>query len=886
MVNGTVAGFFLSSQGTTAEGTGAMQVRGPTSLKASNEPLVVVDGVIFQGSIQDINPNDIESIDILKDASSAAVFGARSAAGVLIVTTKRGNQGKPTIEVSAKIGFAGVTKHIKPADPEQYLIYKRDYRNRMNPNAPSNYYTNPNELPSDISIQQWLDYDASHTGDAMRTWLNRLNVTPIEQNNYLNGVVTDWYDDIYKNGLRQDYNFSLYGGNENVNYFWSNGWVKNQGISVGDVYEVFRSRFNIDAKITNFLKVGFNAQFSADDKSSDRVNLTAAIRMSPFTTQYDENGKEIMYPNDDTLVDNPFLYYLHRDRLNKTQAFFGTFMATLTLPYGFSYNLAFANRFSWTKDYYFDPIVTPNGLSNSGYGQRINQSVYDYSIDNILKWNQVYAGIHKFDFTFLFNVEKFQSWSDTQTNSKFSPSDALSFHALQGGVNPSITNNDEYSTGNALMARLNYTLQEKYLMTLSYRRDGYSAFGLNNPYANFTSAALGWNIAEEKFFLKDLFSQLKLRASWGTNGNREIGRYDALARLGTTLYFYGNTSSVGVFTNTMANQDLKWERTAALNFGIDFSLLKSRVFGSIDYYDMTTNDLLLNRALPVLIGYSSVTSNLGELKNKGFELTLNTINVREKNIEWNSMFTFSFNRNKITHLYGDMVNVLDANGNVIGQKEADDPTNGWFIGQSIDRIWDYEILGIYQSNEADEAAKFGKQPGDIKLRDVNGDGLLVPEDDKVFQGHTTPQFRFGLRNDIRFLRDFELSFFIRADIGAYGINNEYKHNTSGGQYERSNWYAFPYWTPENPDNEWARLSSNFSSPAFNVYVNRSFARLQELSLSYELPAKYIKKYNVGRVRLFINANNLVTLTKWNFWDPETLSTPMPRNTTFGVNISL
>lgn len=885
MLNGTVAGFFLSELSTSAEGGGKMQVRGPTSLKASNEPLVVVDGVIFQGSINDINPADIESIDILKDASSAAVFGARSASGVLIVTTKGGKEGKPTIGFSTKLGISSITKHMKPSGPEDYLTAKKGLRNRMNPNAPAHYYTNPSELPSDISIQDWLEYDAAYT-DPTVTWLNRLNVSSIEQKNYLNGIVTDWYNDIYRNGLRQDYNLSISGGSPNVRYYWSNGYINNQGISIGDEFKTFRSRLNLNATITKFLRVGVNAQFSNSDRSSTPVSLVSAIRMSPYTTRYDENGKEIMYPNDDTLVENPFLYYEYRDRLNKTQSLFATITADLILPYGFSYQLAYANRFSWGKNYTFNPITTPSGLSSSGNGERQNTSVYDYSIDNILKWNKVYADMHKFDFTFLANLEKYQSWSDTQSNNKFSPSDILSYHALQGGTNPSLSNDDQYSTGIALMARLNYTLRNRYLLTLSYRKDGYSAFGLNNPYADFTSAAVGWNIAEEQFFKKDLFDQLKLRVSWGTNGNRDIGRYDALARLAITRYLSGNNLSIGVYTNTMANTDLKWERTEALNFGIDFSMLKNRIHGSVDYYDMTTNDLLLDRTLPIIIGYRSVSSNLGELKNKGLEITLNSVNIKNSMIEWNSILTFSFNRNKIIHLYGDMVDVLDSNGNIIGRKEADDPTNSWFIGQAIDRIWDYEVLGVYQLNELEEAKKYGKEPGDIKLRDVNEDGRLVPNDDKIFQGYKTPRFRLGLRNNFRFLKNFELSFFIRADLGVYTQNNEYKNSFAGGQFERTNWYNFPYWTPENGENKWARLASNFSSPAFNMYENSSFVRLQDISLSYNLPNTLVNRFGVSDVMLFVNARNLITISSWSLWDPESRNIPMPKNFTFGLSFSL
>lgn len=886
MLNGTVAGIYLSEQGTTADGVGKMEVRGPTSIQASKEPLLVVDGVIFQGSVQDINPSDIESVDVLKDASSAAVFGARSASGVLIITTKKGKTGKPTVNFSSKIGFVDVTKDMRPSSPEKYLATREAYRMRMNPNAPSGYYMNPNNLPQGVSLEQWMNYDPSNTGDPITTYLNRLSISQAEQQNYLNGITTDWYDEVFRKGLRQDYNVSLSGGTEDISYYWSNGYTKNAGVTVGDDYSVFRSRLNLSAKVTNFLRLGVNAQFTSEDKSSTPINITQMLKMSPYLTRYDKNGEEIMYPNDDILLENPFLYYRYRDQLTKNQSLFATITADVTLPYGFSYRMAFANRFLWGKDYYFDPITTPNGLSNKGFGSRENSSVYDYSLDNILKWNKEYADVHRFDFTFLFNVEKYQSWKDKQTNSQFSPNGALSFHGIQGGTNPNVSSEDEYSTGLALMARLNYTFKDRYLMTVSYRRDGYSAFGLNNPYSNFMSAALGWNIAEEKFFKKTLFDQLKLRASWGTNGNRDIGRYEALAKLAATKYFYGNNTVIGVYTSTMANNDLKWERTESLNFGVDFSLLKTRIYGSLDAYMMTTSGVLLNRTLPKIIGYSTVMSNLGELKNNGMELTVNTVNIQNPKLEWTSMFTFSFNRNKINHLYGDMVDIVDGNGKVIGKREANDPTNCWFIGESIDRIWDYEVLGVYQENEAEEAKKYGKEPGDMKLRDVNGDGQLIPEDDKVFQGYKTPRFRLGLRNSFRFLRDFELSFFLRADLGVYAKNNERKNVNLIGQFERANWYDLPYWTPGSGENEWARLSSNSSSPSFDVWENSSFLRLQELTFAYNLPKAIAEKLHVGNLRVYLNAHNLFTISGWSLWDPESHTLPMPKTYTIGLNLSL
>lgn len=886
MLNGTVAGF-NSNQGTSAAGGGSMEVRGPTSLAANNSPLIVLDGVIYNGSIGDINPNDIESIDILKDASSAAIFGARSASGVLIVTTKRGKSSKPTINFTTKIGVTGLTNHMRPQSPEEYLESRGDYWADVNQDKPEHYYTDPNNLPSGVSLDEWKNYDATPSDDPVQMWFDRMGMTQIELDNYKAGKTVDWYNEVYRNGIRQDYDMSLSGGSNSLQYYWSIGYTDNQGVQLGDDYKNIRSRVNIDADVTDFLKVGVNAQFADRDQSSQNASLGNAISASPYGNIYEEDGVTLtFYPHGDAMSQNPLLYYKYRDRLDYTQTLFATLFGELTLPYGFSYRINYANRYSWDKSYYFDPVTTPNGFSNNGYGQRVDASVYEWQVDNIFKWQKTFADVHDVNATFLINAEKYQSWRSTQSNTEFAPSGALSFHALQAGINPNLSDNDNYSTGNALMARVNYSFKDKYILTATWRRDGYSAFGQKHPYAEFPSAALGWRISEEEFFNVSWMDYLKLRVSWGANGNRAVGRYDALARLGTTKYIYGTTLATGVYASTMANSDLRWERTEALNFGFDFGIFDNIVYGAVDYYDMTTTDLLLNRSLPRIIGYTSVAANLGELANKGFELTLNSNNLNNNTVKWKSSLVFSFNRNKIEHLYGEMIDVLDEEGNVIGQREADDIGNGWFIGEALDRIWDYEILGVWQLGEEEAAAVYGKQPGDMKLRDVNENDNLNPTDDKTFQGYKRPQYKVGLRNDFTLFKHIEISAFFRADLGFYGVNNLHLNSGSNSDFERRNRMYRPYWSFDNPINDYARLNSDTDSPSFNYWENRSFLRLQDLSVGYNFPSSKLKKYKIQRLKVFMNFRNILTITGWEHYDPESQRSMMPKYSSIGINVTL
>ncbi|MDR3251939.1 MAG: SusC/RagA family TonB-linked outer membrane protein [Tannerella sp.] len=880
-LNGAVAGFNTGS-GTSASGSSGMEIRGQASISANNTPLIVLDGVIYNGSINDVNPLDIETIDVLKDASSAAVYGARSAAGVVIINTKRGKGEKPTVDFSMQLGMTDFTKEIKPMGIDDFMKYRKDFQIRTNPGKQTGYYEHPDHLPSGVDLSAWQNYDAAHSSDPLETWMSRLNLRSIEQENYRNGMYYDWYDNSTRTGLRQNYDVSLSGGTARMKYYWSLGYTDNMGKVKGDAFKTIRSRINADAKVTDFLNVGVNAQFANRDEGYTQVNLSNVVQVSPLGMPYNDDGSIRWYPNDDSGIGNPFSAYDYRDYFNLNQQLFTNLYADVKLPFGFSYRVTYVNRFSWNKNYYFDPIDIPSGSVANGIGERINTSAYEWQIDNIVSWKKTF-GIHDFYATFLYNAEKRQAWKDTGHSEDFSPNGLLGYHQLQSGISQTLSNTDEYSTGTAIMGRLNYTLLDRYLLTLSARRDGYSAFGQNHPYALFPSGALAWNIYKESFMKSaDWLDNLKIRISYGVNGNRDIGIYEALAKLGTTKYLTDGNLISGVYSNTMANSDLKWEKTAAFNIGLDFAVCDNRLSGTLDYYDMSTTDLLLSRSLPAIIGYQSVMSNMGELLNKGFETTLNANAVNNEHFSWNSTMTFSMNRNKIKHLYGEMIDVLDENGNVIGQKEADDIDNRRFIGQALDRIWDYEFMGIYQLGEEDAALPFGKAPGDVKLYDADGNGVSTQED-KTFQGYTKPRYRLGWRNDFMVFKNFQVSFFLRADLGHHSTNALLVNTDHMG--DRRNNYDIPYWTSENPTNSYTRQNT-VNTPVFAIYESRSFVRLQDLSVSYDLPQALSTKLSLNRCRIYVSSRNLLTLTKWSGWDPESGNTPMPRIFTFGINLSL
>ncbi len=868
---------------TNAEGNSGISIRGQTSLGATNSPLIVVDDVIFQGDLSSINPADVESVNVLKDASAAAVYGSRAAAGVIIITTKKGRTGKPTVNIKSTIGLAhaGVIEDIY--GPEGYLTYRRDVQDRFNPGNPDGYYDDPNNLPNGLTLNDWLDFDglSGTTVDPTEIWLGRLELTEIEIENYNAGRTLDYEDIVFQTGLRTNNTISLSGSSDNFSYYSSLGFVENEGISRYEEYQAVRGRLNLEADVNDFISIGTNIQASSQTQPTRLPNTIQKYEnTSPYGSLYYDDGTIKHLPHDDALNSN-ILLYEYQDNYYKQREVFSNIYGKIKLPFGFSYRVNWTNRLVDLQDYRFSPVIATLG-SGGDNGSRREFTNHRWMVDNIFNWNRTIGDIHHFDFTFLYNVEEGQTWNSVQSNSQFSPNDALGYHNLSIGANPQLSGEDTRYTADAMMGRLNYGLLDRYYLTLTLRRDGYSAFGQANPRAYFPAVSFAWRLSDEGFLAGgDLIDNLKLRLSWGQNGNREIGIYSALSTLRPTTYIYDQSTVFGVSASALANQGLKWETTSSYNIGLDFGILRSRIYGSMDAYYAVTTDQLLRRSLPIITGFNSIFANLGEVQNRGFELALNTVNMDQGKFRWESAFSFWMNRNKIVHLYGDMVDVLDENGNVIGTREEDDIQNDWYIGHAIDEIFDYKIIGIWQLEESEDAALFGKEPGDVKIEDVNGDGILDNED-RVFQGNRLPQYRLSLRNDLTY-GNFDFSILINSFLDYYGSNSEH-FNFRVGQ-ERINKRVTPYWTEDNPTNEWTRIYSANSSPATNWWENKSFVRIQNITLGYNFPNSLIQRVDIQKLRLYANVQNLPALSGWAYnWDVET-SAPTPLIYTLGIDLS-
>lgn len=456
---------------------------------------------------------------------------------------------------------------------------------------------------------------------------------------------------------------------------------------------------------------------------------------------------------------------------------------------------------------------------------------------------------------------------------------------MSSGIKPVLNSNDQMQTGLGLLWRLNYSLMDRYLFTVSLRRDGFSAFGQNDPYGMFPALALGWRLSEESFIKSlDLFTNLKLRLSWGQNGNRDIGRYAAFSQLSITDVIQNGTNYKAVYPNSLANNNLKWETTTAFNVGLDFGILQDRLYGSVDVYFNKTTDLLMDRAMSSISGYGSIASNLGQINNKGVEVTLTSLNVDiPDKVRWTTSFIYSTNKNEIKHLYGKMVNVLDASGNIIGQREDDDVQNGWYIGHGIYDIYDYKWTGIWQLGEEKEALKYGKQPGDPKVLDVNSDGVIDTHD-KVWQGSTIPLHRMTITSNLNLWNCINFSFVLRGEFKWKSIEN-LARNEDNRYFATANSVWTRYWTPWNPDKDYARLGANTNNPTINIYKKRNYVKMQNIALSYNFPKSLIGKLNIENLRVSFNVDNAFTISKWRVTDPM-MDRVSPRIWTFGINMTI
>ena len=668
------------------------------------------------------------------------------------------------------------------------------------------------------------------------------------------------------------------------------GYMKNQGALISDEYQAIRANMKLNATVTKWLEIGANVNFQDRSDGEVGVDLDYQLRNSPYADYKDKDGNFVQYPLSGEYSQRGYNYEFQKQYLELEKGYTtlnSIFNAKVTLPFNITYTFNASPRYQFFYDRYFMSASLPGSDPASRGANREQAKRFDWSLNNTINWDYTFNKKHHLILTLVQEAEERRYWKDRIEARNILPSDALGFHNTKNGTkeDSSYSSFDEHETADALMARLFYSYDDRYMVTGSIRRDGYSAFGSSNPYATFPSIGTAWSFTNEKFFKwSNIMSNGKLRASYGKNGNRQLeDPYLALANLyegaGKLQGYINSSGELSLYrylmANRMQNPNLQWEKTQSWNFGLDFGFLNDRISGSIEYYDMSTHDMIMKQRLPEFTGFEFIYSNLGQVDNRGIEISLNTLNIDKKDFKWTTTLGFSYNKNEIKHLYYQYEN----------GKEMDDKTNGWFIGQSIGAIWDYRVTGIWQKEEAAEAAKYGQVPGDPKVENsytaddkVNADGTVTPvynDNDKQFLGKRVAPFNWSLRNEFTLWRDFTFSFNLYSYMGHKSLAGYYLNfDDDGGRmsYALQNVPEKEYWTIDNPTNKYARIEAQGpkggpSSPG-KLY-DRSFIRLENISLGYTLPKKWTSRFDVERVKVYGSIRNVATWAKdWEYGDPE------------------
>lgn len=873
-IKGAVTGLDVGYSNSAGTSPGIL-IRGQNSISGSNTPLIVVDGIIFPGSINDINPNDIATIDVLKDASSIAVYGSRSSNGVVAITTKKGKNGKPKFSFSMK-------------------------------NSAEMWACKPDLMTAD----QWLESTMARNNYKDASFL-------VEQQleNYNNGISTDWFDLVTRTGYFQDYQASVSGANDRLNYYLSASYTGDKGIVKGDDYNRLTLKAKIDTEINSWLKIGVDASYARSDYSGIGANLWSVQQMSPYAMPYrgDGSGQLEKYPNgtneavnplwgvDDGTIDNSDIR--NNFRLNAFGEIKFPFLEGLSYKINYSTNLDISNGSNFTHESYYTYVgryddekryaasTQKNYLTNAN-GNDDNSRTSAWVLDNILSYSNRF-GKHYVDITAVATRDRSNYKWKRATGSDFSSNGntLLGINGLPFAKTQKIYNNATRTTNIGYLIRGAYNYNNTYYFTATYRRDGASVFGANTKWGNFGAVGASWRISNEAFMKKQTFlNDLKLKVSWGRNGNQGIGAYSTLSRVaagpgGGIKVTFGNTGSVqyGINQTTIGNDNLGWETTEAWNIGFESSWFNNRIAFDVDVYFSKTYDQLFNRTIPVMSGFSSMLSSMGEVQNRGIEMTLRTENIRTKDFSWNSSFTFWLNRDKLTHLYGDD---LDGDG-----KEDDDIGNRLFIGKSIHSIYGMEQDGIVQESDVEYMEKNGVTAGTPKYVDYNKDGF-INSDDRHIIGNSNPNFKLNMSNTLKY-KNFEFYCMI---VGTFGGNGYYQSSNKAAYIIGGNGDSFgvnsmyvPFWTPENKSNKYPAATYTGDS-YFLGLQSRAYVRLQDINLSYTFNHPCFKKLGIDVLRFFVTGKNLLTFTGWKGGDPEIGNSivsgtyPVMKSLSFGLNI--
>ncbi|MEO6948599.1 MAG: TonB-dependent receptor [Ginsengibacter sp.] len=884
-LQGRAAGVLVQNTDGAPGGNTTIRIRGMNSINGGNNALIVIDGL--QGAnLNSLNPNDIASIDILKDASATAIYGAQGANGVVLITTKLGKKGKPAIGYNLTFG-------------SQSLAHKLDLMNA------ADYARTRNA------------FSATEDGSGVQP---APIFTDAEIKEFDTKGGTDWQNVIYRTAPMQNHELSISGGTDNVKYLVSAGYLDQEGVMINSSYKRFSLRANLNAVITPWATFGMHwngikEKGNSPDFGDAQIGFlglapNVAPRWGPTVPVFDENGNYSKHPLSYGPSDswNPLASAVEPLRNNNTNSnlvnAFVEFkpLAGLSLKITGGANISNNGKLTYYNQKTFD------GIQNTGLGIADDMSNTRYQNSNILTYDKK-IGDHRLTFTAVAE-QQFEKYNFNSTRGANFLVDQTGIFNLGGAALVTAGSNATERVLNSYLGRINYTYLNKYLLTASYRADGSSVFGANNKWGYFPSASVAWRASEEKF-IKDLniFSDMKFRVSWGITGNQGIAPYQTLSSISSGgNYPYNGTegTDLGFYIANAANPFLKWESTTQSNFGIDVGLFNGRLSVTADYYIKTTDDLLMPRTLPSYTGFSSVLDNIGSIENKGIEFAISG-DPLVGNVRWNTGFTISSNRNKVLDLGGiDKIGYVTSSGGY----GVNTPFMYLVPGEPFGQIYGYGYEGVWSTGKSSEAAAYGQLPGDPKYTDVNDDGVIDVNDVKVI-GNAFPDYIFGWSNTLSY-KNFELRFLIQGSEGNKLFNVPRIRIESS--YEGTSSSLLDRWTPTNQDTDVPafipqsqRDDANLTNKVLLGTDQRlgrwvedaSYIRLKNVTLTYTLPKNILNKIHFTDLRVFISGTNMFTSTKYSGYNPEVSafngndaqigvdfsSYPQSKIISFGMNLS-
>ncbi len=843
-LQGRAAGVLVTQNSARPGGTTSIRIRGTGSVNASNEPLYVIDGFPTTGNLNSINPNDIASIEILKDASATAIYGSRGSNGVVIVTTKRGREGQSSVNFESYYGIQSVRRKIPLLNAREYA----EFINEARVNGGGTPY-----------------FDGSSA--------DRPSVSSL-------GTGTDWQDEVFREAPIQNYQLSFMGGESKTHYAISGSYFDQRGIITNSYFKRYSLRANLDREVKSWLKVGLSMQGAYGDSNSARTETegginsgvtNAAINFAPTFPVYNTAGTYYrdQGPLNGNNVDNPLGIASEITDLLRTTRLLANIFADVSLAKGLMFRTSWGGDLFNSKTNYYATRQIALGANTNGRASVSALQTVNWLNENTLTYTREIGSAHTLTTLMGYTTQTYHSEDVTANAIGFNDDFAL-YHNLGAGATlqvPASSGSDWALI--SYLARINYGFDDRFLLTLTARRDGSSRFGPSNKYGFFPSGALAWRLINEKFMQNQrLFSDLKFRFSYGLTGNQEIGDYRYLSSIAVAAYAFGGANPIrlnGGAPNGISNLDLRWEKNAQADIGFDIGMLNNRVQLTADYYVKTTSDLLFSINVPLSTGYSTSLRNIGRVRNRGLELSLNTINVDKGPLRWSTEVNIAFNRNEVLTLDGRPDFLTGEGAGHLNVSNTVQLKVGEPLGNFYGRVFD----GIFQNREEiDNSAQKTALPGDIRYADLNGDGT-INDNDRTVIGNGYPDFFGGVNNTISY-KGFDLNFFFQGSYGNsilnYGRFDLYSLNGNNNQSID----VLDRWTSANPGNTIPRANSAGGQRILSSFhvEDGAYLRLKTISVGYNLPQKLLNRLAIRSAKIYLSAQNWLTFTNYGGYDPE------------------